>query len=100
GGQEQTWAPSGKELFYRAGGRRERMMVVDIQSEPTFVPGRARLLFEAPYFSRITQGADYGISPDGKRFLMIKAPGQKTANSTINVVLNWFTELQQRVPLK
>jgi len=44
------------------------------------------------------------ISPDGKRFLMIKetASGESAAESPrkINVVLNWFEELKQRVPAK
>ncbi len=73
-------------------------MVVDIQTEPSFSPGRPRVLFEASYYSRIVTGADYGVSPDGQRFLMIKAPEQETVLTQINVVLNWFEELKRRVP--
>jgi serine/threonine-protein kinase len=100
GGQEIAWAPSGKELFYRTGAARERMMVVDIQAQTGFVPGRPRLLFSAPHFSRNVTGPDYGISPDGQRFLMIKAPMPDTASSPqqLNVVLNWFDELKRLAP--
>ncbi len=76
------------------------MMVVDIQTQPSFVASTPRLLFEAPYYSRKTFGADYWVSPDGQRFLMIKAPEQKETSTQINVVLNWFEELKQKVPVK
>jgi serine/threonine protein kinase len=46
------------------------------------------------------------FSPDGKRFLLLKPPesaGQASAEEgprKINVALNWFEELKQRVPAK
>ena len=40
---------------------------------------------------------DYDVSPDGQRFLMLKATDQP-APTQINVVLNWFEELKQKVP--
>ena len=46
----------------------------------------------------------YDITPDGKYFLVMfsqsESDGPKPAAQEINVVLNWFTELKQRVPLK
>jgi len=45
------------------------------------------------------QGANYDVSPDGQRFLMVKpTTAQEAAPTQINVVLNWFEELKQRVP--
>jgi hypothetical protein len=39
------------------------------------------------------------VSPDGQRFLMLKPGEQEQAAPTqINVVLNWFEELKQKVP--
>src|SRR5271167_4317056 len=39
------------------------------------------------------------VSQDGQRFLMLKPSEQEAAAPTqINVVLNWFEELKQRVP--
>jgi hypothetical protein len=47
----------------------------------------------------------WDISPDGKRFLMIKPP-QATGEASpegiprkINIVLNWLVELKERVPV-
>jgi serine/threonine-protein kinase len=102
GGAEVTWSRRGNELFYRTGGQREKMMAMEIQTQPSFVPGRPRLLFEGPYASNVGPGgsqANYSPAPDGQRFLMLKATEQQeTALTQINVVLNWFEELKRRVP--
>jgi hypothetical protein len=42
------------------------------------------------------QGANYDVSLDGRRFLMVK--GSDDNLSQLNVVLNWFEELKRRVP--
>ena len=41
--------------------------------------------------------ADYDITADGQRFLMIKGSEQQAPNQ-INIVLNWFEELKRLVP--
>jgi hypothetical protein len=41
---------------------------------------------------------NYDVSPDGRRFLMLKGGEQEAAPTQINVVLNWFEELKQKVP--
>ena len=43
-------------------------------------------------------GMAYDVSLDGQRFLMVKETDQNIAAAQINVVLNWFEELQRRVP--
>ena len=95
GGAEPVWSPDGSELFYRSG---DKLMVVSVQTEPTFSPGRPRVLFEGSYLStQISPGLQYyDISPDGQRFLMIKEGGAGQAQ--INVVLNWFEELKRLAP--
>ena len=40
--------------------------------------------------------ANYDVSADGQRFLMLKPVG--LASTQINVVLNWFEELKAKVP--
>jgi Tol biopolymer transport system component len=101
GGSEAAWSPKGNELFYRTGGQHEKMMGVDVQTQGTFVAGKPHLLFEQAYIPGPGSGAFYSVSPDGQRFLMLKAPDQQQTSLTqINVVLNWFRELQERVPVK
>jgi Tol biopolymer transport system component len=98
GGTEPQWNRNGRELFYRNG---DKMMAVDISTQPSFAAGKPRQLFEGRYaMSTENAGrANYDISPDGQRFLMIKPVEQQQAGPTqINVVLNWTEELKRLVP--
>jgi len=96
GGTEPAWNPNGRELFYRSGNK---MMAVDITNQPAFAVGRPRLLFEGQYLTTVATFPNYDVSPDGQRFLMLKPVEQEQAAPTqINVVLNWFEELKQKVP--
>jgi Tol biopolymer transport system component len=98
GGQADQWNPNGKELFYQNG---DKMYAVDIKTEPTFSAGSPHLLFEGTYEKQPGVGANYNVSPDGQRFLMIKPGGVRQEGATqINVVLNWFEELKAKVPVK
>jgi len=95
GGGEPVWSPDGTELFYRSG---RRMMVVSVQTKPSFRAGRPGVLFEGSHraTNRPLGFQYYDISPDGERFLMIKQ--EQTAGGQINVVQNWFEELKRLVP--
>jgi eukaryotic-like serine/threonine-protein kinase len=92
------WAPSGRELFYQ--NNDSMMMVVPIQTEPTFKFGKAQVLFPGRY---ILANRNFDISPDGQRFLMIKEATpilEPSARDEITVVLNWTEELKRLVPPK
>jgi len=95
GGTEPIWNPNNRELFYRNG---PTMMSVDILTQPSFSVGKPRMLFEGPYLSITSTLASYDVSPDGQRFLMLKATEQQQSITQINVVQNWFEELKQKVP--
>jgi serine/threonine-protein kinase len=95
GGTEPMWNRNGRELFYRSGNR---MMSVAIIAQPEFSAERPTVLFEGQYETTLVTNANYDVSPDGQRFLMLKASGaQEDAPTQINVVLNWFEELRRRV---
>ena len=57
-------------------------------------------MFEEDYVQ--ANGRSYDISPDGQRFLVIKEGGQADGSvaerQQLVIVLNWFSELQARVP--
>ncbi len=96
GGIGPVWARNGRELFYRNG---IQMMAVDTTTQPTFSAGTPRMLFEGRYRSSSNSTrAGYDITQDGQRFLMIKPSEQEASPTQINVVLNWFEELKERVP--
>ncbi len=95
GGTEPMWNPKGRELFYRAGNK---MMAVEVTTQPAFSAGKPTVLFEGAYVPTPRSFPDYDVSPDGQRFLMLKANEQAQPSTQINVVLNWFEELKRRVP--
>ena len=96
GGTEPAWNPNGREIFYRSG---DKMMAVDVVTHPNFTADKPRVLFEAPYLLSPATSPNYDVSPDGQRFLMLKpADAGEGVPTQINVVLNWFEELKQRVP--
>jgi len=96
GGTEPVWNPNGRELFYRSG---DKMMAVDIATQHGFSAGTPRMVFEGQYEKAPFPISNYDVSPDGQRFLMLKPVDQAQAAPTqINVVLNWFEELKQKVP--
>ncbi len=70
-------------------------MVVGIKTEPTFTAVSPVVLFTGRY-TKFGGFVNYDISPDGQRFLMIKA--REGSTGQINVVLNWTEELKRLVP--
>jgi Tol biopolymer transport system component len=100
GGTEPQWNHNGRELFYRTG---EKMMAVEIDTRAGFVHGKPKTLFEGHYAQSLAAGwvnrANYDVSPDGQRFLML-APvdSGRTAPNRIEVVLNWTEELKRLAP--
>ena len=97
GGDQPLWGPDGRELFYQSSAG--SLVVVSVETDPSFRPGNPEVLFEDDY--RRGFGRGYDISPDGQRFLMIKdtAPVDGTVvEAQIVLVQNWFEELKARVP--
>ncbi len=59
-------------MFYRS-LEDGAMMVVRIETEPTFTAGTPEVLFTERYYRDF--GRNYDVSPDGQRFLMLKEAG-------------------------
>jgi serine/threonine-protein kinase len=103
GGEEPVWGPSGTELFYRHDGQ---LLMVHIDSTPTALTvGPPRAVFDDPYEVDIggSQGgvANYDISPDGTRFVMVEVPRPVSGDpSRLQIVVNWPEELKRIVPMR
>ena len=95
GGTEPVWNRNGRELFYRNGNK---MIAVSVTTDQTFSAGKPAVLFEGAYTPTPLSFPDYDVSPDGQRFLMLKAADQGQAPPQINVVLNWLDDLKRRTP--
>ncbi len=92
GGGEPRWAPNGRELFYRHEGK---VMAVSVQTTPAFQTGKPQLLFESQHYGGSLIFHTYDVSPNGREFLMLQE--SEELSTQLQVVLNWFEELRQRV---
>ena len=96
GGGQPLWSPDGKELFYRNG---DEMMVVPVETDPTFSAGAPEVLFEQQYYLDRARRT-YDLAPDG-RFLMVKEATDDDAADAPQLILvqNWHEELKRLVPI-
>jgi Tol biopolymer transport system component len=102
---ENAHAPvwRGRELFYLENSPTDgpasiRVVAVPVTTTPTFSLGKPSVLFEGRF--RIDGPfRGYDVTPDGQRFLMVRAVDQPPARvSQMVFVQNWFEELKARVP--
>jgi len=95
GGTEPLWNPNGRELFYRSG---DKMMSAEIIAHPRFSAGKPKVLFAGQY--QLSQNpirtANYDVTPDGQRFLMLKPGGQDQASTQINIVPSWLEDVRRQ----
>lgn len=70
GGRWPVWAPDGSALYFR---NADKMMVASVETGlPTFEADAPTVLFEGRCYEPASDGRNFDIAPDGKRFLMIK----------------------------
>ena len=105
GGESQRWSRDGRELFYWTD---YALMVAEVETEPTFKREKPKVLLQRMQiitWNMGLYGTPWDISPDGRRFLMLKEAEMADEGSTpaqpnkINIVLNWSEELKGRVPV-
>jgi len=63
------------------------MVAVDIQTKPTLMMGKPKLLFE-------DEVEVFDMAPDGRRFPAFQPVDPDQAATQIHVVLNWLEELK------
>jgi serine/threonine-protein kinase len=102
GGERPLWARDGGELFYvpPTGG----LMRMPVNGRTTWAANSPTKLLEGPYLWRLPAvgGPLYDVSPDGTRFLLLKAAEaseQATGAANLVIVQNWFEELKRLVPV-
>ena len=96
GGESPRWSQDGMEIYYRP-GRSPGILVAEVvmdpfsASEPLELSDIAMRIF-----------ANFDVTANGQRFLVTVPVGGGTGGTApgqrLNVILNWFEELKQRVP--
>ena len=101
GGGLHAWSADGSELFYRPGLRLDLLRSIGVSTGAALTVGSEE---EWPIegMSWHSYYRDWDVAPDG-RFLVIVDEDQQGAGGAtgrrINIVLNWFEELKERVPV-
>jgi serine/threonine-protein kinase len=105
-GTHPVFSADGSEIFFFDGAG---LSVTSVQYTP-FRVGAPERLFRGQYWYGVagpqgSLGRAWDVDPNTDRFLMISLPAPsdgepgETARPRINVVLNWFEELKERVPV-
>ena len=78
-----------------------QLWAMGIQTEPTLDWQDPEVLFEFPAPLMQALFVTYDVTPDGQRFVFVQLlEGEGVDRSQqIRVVLNWFEELKERVPV-
>jgi Tol biopolymer transport system component len=96
GGTQPVWARDGSELFYLSPDG--ELMALSVQSGDDFSYGSPKFVIATPHAYLGPSTIGYDISPDGKRFLMLK--DVEASVRELTVVLNWFSELERLAPTR
>ena len=93
GGNWPIWGRNGRELFYLSSNK---VMGVSVATQPNFRASIPRIIADIPTgLSNRLGNSSYDVSPDGQRFLFVKANMEKGPPDEVRVVLNWTEELKQ-----
>jgi serine/threonine-protein kinase len=101
GGTRPLWARSGQELFYLSPSG--ALMRVGVERGRSWAATAPTMLIKEGYFTvpGVYPGRTYDISPDGQRFLMLKAGGgadQAALPPSLIVVQHFDEELKRLAP--
>jgi len=89
GGGAPVWAAN-SELFYWNG---DRFFAVPVGTTPELTIGEPEALFTVSRYST-NSSREYDVTADGRRIIIAKIP-EASEPREVQVVLNWFTELER-----
>jgi serine/threonine-protein kinase len=104
-GVHPLWSRDGRQLFYHrlpdTPNHMEKVTVTSDQQQVNFTFSTpVSLPLRDMQYSPPNGERNWDTMPDGTRFLGVEQLSDFSATRQINVVLNWFEELKQRVPMK
>jgi dipeptidyl aminopeptidase/acylaminoacyl peptidase len=99
GGTDAMWSRKSGELFYRNG---DDMMAVAVRTGDRLTVSKPQLLWSGRYSHGMSTScgapgptsANYDVTADGSRFLMIEDRAQDVVARQIHVVVNWAQQLK------
>ena len=90
GGQSPRWSRDGRELFFVTEARPRRLLAVDVRTSPEFAAGQPHAVI-SPDLELPGGSSSYDVSPDGRRFLVLRdLAAPEAAITDLQVILNGF----------
>jgi Tol biopolymer transport system component len=95
GGSAPLWSHTGREIFFR--NNHGDLVAAQVRTSPSFTVDAQKTLFTLTPFTFGGPVQVYAVSPDDKRFLMLR---ETVAGESGLLVVNehWFEELKARAP--
>jgi Tol biopolymer transport system component len=90
GGRWPRWSRDGKELFYVSG---QTMVAVSIETGPALRVGTPRTLFGGNFIW--ARQRPFDVSPDGRRFVMIRQNAHLPGYRELRMVVNWQKDIER-----
>ena len=84
-----VWHPNGRELFYEVSNP-SALMAAPLETRPTLTIGTPRKICD------LEAGRGFDITPDGKKFVIVRRPDERGSVPPIIVIQNWFSEFKGR----
>ncbi len=93
GGEEPYWTEDGSRVIYRWN---DEWFEVDITTEPRLSASQPRVITRGPFVN--VSGYSWDMTPDGQRLLLLEGPQQDAPITELQVITNFTTELERRLP--
>ena len=87
------WSSDSREIYYRVG---DKIMAAKIELQPNLKIVSRRTVGIFPRVSSELGQPDFTVAPDG-RLLVLKSTIDKSNPLKVNVIVNWFTELKNKL---
>ena len=96
-GSAPRWNRRGNRLFFLEPGAVTRVLEVDVSTAGAFTIGSPRLVTDSSKFGPMVL-VGWDVSPDGMRFLVVRAPNAQRQAANMTIVQNWLAEFRPRQP--
>jgi len=92
GGTEPVWSRDGRTIYFRNGNA---VVQARVEAASGLVVGRPETVFEGTFGGGPNGMAGFDVSPDGRRFVMALRENTDQTGEGVQVVVNFFTEMQR-----
>jgi Serine/threonine protein kinase len=94
GGIEPLWSRDGRELFFQNGSK---LMSASVSPGTEWSASQPHVVHEGGFVRGPTGNTSWSITRDGTRFLHVQLVESDRAITHVELVLNWFSELKERL---